>query len=126
MQRQQLKSRILWTKHALEKIKFYHLSLNRVKRVLIHPDRVEEGIAPETIASMQKAGSSKHPYEIWVMYQKISPPSSLKRFGLVLPRLKVISAWRYPGKSPEGKQIIIPDNVQQDLMSLGILKEDHA
>ena len=122
MQKSPLSSRILWTRHALEKMKFYRLSQARVKRVLYHPDRVEEGIALNTIASMQKAGSQKHPYEIWAMYQKISSRSSSPKINLNLPKLRVISAWRYPGESPEGKRITIPEDVQQDLISLGILK----
>jgi hypothetical protein len=63
----------------------YGFSESRVKRVLHSPKRVEEGIAPKTVALMQSAGSSKHPYEIWVMVQEE------KR------RRKIISAWRYPG-----------------------------
>lgn len=101
-------SPIFWTKHAREKMKFYRLSEARVKRVLHHPDRVEEGIAPKTVANMQKAGSRKHPSEIWVMYQSGT---------------KIISAWRYPGQSPVGEKIKIPDGVRQDLIALGIVSE---
>lgn len=60
---------LVWTRHSLAKISFYNLSQSRVKRVLRYPLRVEEGIVPGTIAAMQVAGSKKHPYEVWVMYQ---------------------------------------------------------
>ncbi|MBI4101639.1 MAG: hypothetical protein HY443_01595, partial [Candidatus Nealsonbacteria bacterium] len=65
-----------WTSHAKQKMKYYRLSENRVKRVLRFPSRTEEGIAPETVASMQKAGSKKHPTEIWVMYVVVKNPKS--------------------------------------------------
>ncbi len=32
------------------------------------PKRLEVGVAPDTTAGMQPAGSKKHPYEIWVMW----------------------------------------------------------
>ncbi|MBI4085578.1 MAG: hypothetical protein HY432_03705 [Candidatus Liptonbacteria bacterium] len=76
-----------WTSHSKYKMRFYGLSENRVKRVINHPGRIEEGIAPKTIAMMQPAGSAKHPYEIWIMLQDEKS------------RRKIISAWRYPGKT---------------------------
>jgi len=63
--------KIVWTKHSIEKMQYYKLSENRLKRVLRNPDRKEEGIAPETVAIMQRTGSKKHPTEIWLMYQII-------------------------------------------------------
>jgi len=95
--------RILWTKHALEKMRFYNLSENRLKRVLRNPSRKEEGIAPETLAVMQRAGSKKHPTEIWLMYQ------------IIKSKVKIISAWRYPGISPKGKEIPIPRDILEEL-----------
>jgi hypothetical protein len=77
--------RIHWTHHARDKMRFYKLSEARVRRVLHSPKRVEEGIAPKTTAMMQRAGSAKHPYEIWVM---IEDTKNLR---------KIISAWIYPG-----------------------------
>ena len=47
---------ILWTKHSLDKMKFYGLSKQRVKSFK-KSKRIEEGIAPGTIALMQPAGS---------------------------------------------------------------------
>jgi hypothetical protein len=94
--------RFHWTNHVIEKMLFYGLSEQRIKRVINRPDRVEEGVAPKTIACMQVAGSKKHRQEIWTMYQKRGftflrkSASSQCKSALV----KIISAWRYPGKSP--------------------------
>ena len=86
-----------WTLHAQAKMNFYKLSPQRVRRVLNAPKRVEEGVAPKTVAMMQpaslknaagRAGGSraeKWTQEIWVMFQD----SVRER--------RVISAWRYPG-----------------------------
>ncbi len=95
--------KMVWTKHSLEKMRFYNLSENRLKRVLRNLDRKEEGIAPETIAIMQRTGSKKHPTEIWLMYQNIGK------------KIKIISAWRYPGISPVGKKIPIPQDILEEL-----------
>ena len=117
------RSRIIWTQHAQQKMIFYRLSKSGIKRVLYHPDRVEEGIAPKTIASMKKGGSQSHPYEIWIMYQKIRSISREKKeFQDTSLSMRIISAWRYPGQSPVDKKIEIPDGVRQDLISLGILQ----
>ncbi len=84
-------------------MQFYNLSENRLKRVLRNPDRKEEGVAPETLAVMQRTGSKKHPTEIWIMYQVIKS------------KIKIISAWRYPGISPTGKKIPIPEDILEEL-----------
>lgn len=90
-----------WTFHARAKMNFYKLSEGRVRRVLHSPKRTEEGIAPKTIAMMQPAsvrwaaagkpaaGKREETWtqEIWVM---VEDKKSLR---------KVISAWRYPGKT---------------------------
>jgi len=67
-----------WTNHCLRKLRQYNLSISRIKRVLRYPKRKEVGVAPDTIAAMQLAGSKKHPYEIWVMYQKKIKKSKIK------------------------------------------------
>jgi hypothetical protein len=97
--------RFLWTNHAAGKMIFYGLSEQRVKRAILNPNRTEEGIAPDTLACMQIGGSKKHRQEIWVMYQKIkSPlktsPSLAEKLKTKSSKLKIISTWRYPGKSP--------------------------
>ncbi len=76
---------LAWTAHSRAKMRYYGLSEARVKRIIHTPKRIEEGIAPKTIALMQSAGSTKHPYELWVMIQDLKT------------KRKVISAWRYPG-----------------------------
>jgi hypothetical protein len=73
-----------WTLHALGKLQHYKLSQSRVRRIVHSPHRIEEGIAPGTIAMMQRS-TGKSPYELWVML--VDTPSERK----------VISAWRYPG-----------------------------
>jgi hypothetical protein len=102
---------ISWTKHAKEKMRFYQLSESRLKRVLRNPKRIEKGIAPNTIAIMQPAGTKKHPTEIWLMYQ-------IKWFkvkGLKSKVIRIISAWRYPGISPIGEPPPIPEDILKDL-----------
>ena len=81
-----------WTHHARAKMNFYKLSQERVRRVLHSPKRVEEGVAPKTVAMMQPAamkrtgpGKEVWTQEIWVMVQDVGS------------QRKVISAWRYPG-----------------------------
>ena len=97
----------VWTKHSQAKMHQYMLSESRVKRIIKNPKRVEEGIAPKTLASMQKAGSKKHPYEIWVMYQFV------KKQG---HKIKVISAWKYPGITRPGDPIPIPPDIFEEII----------
>lgn len=92
---------LYFTKHAQDKMRFYKLSESRVRRVLHSPKRIEEGIAPGTIAMMQVAGSKKHPYEIWIMIQD----SKKGR--------KVISAWKYPGITKPGEPL--PEAILREL-----------
>lgn len=91
--------RFYWTKHVKNKMRYYGLSENRLKRVLHSPDRKELGIAPTTVAVMQKAGTKKHPTEIWLMYQKDKT------------KTKIITAWRYPGISPKRQPPPIPEDI---------------
>jgi hypothetical protein len=84
-----------WTMHSKYKMHFYHLSEQRIKRVINSPYRIEEGIAPNTLAYMQpisiKTKNKKKIWssEIWVMIQEIKENKS--------KLIKIISAWRYPG-----------------------------
>jgi hypothetical protein len=105
---------LFWTKHAKEKMRYYQLSENRLKRVLRNPKRIEKGIAPNTIAIMQPAGTKKHPTEIWLMYQ-------IKKFkvkGLESKVIRIISAWRYPGISPIGEPPPIPEDILAELKNV--------
>lgn len=92
-----------WTKNAVSKMIFYGLAPSRVKKIFRAPDRMEEGIAPKTVAMMQKAGKGKRQTEIWVMWQK--GKGSQK---------KIIAAWRYPGTSPV-KEIPIPQEILEEM-----------
>lgn len=84
-----------WTVHAKAKMNHYRLTPSRVRHVLHSPKRVEEGIAPNTIAMMQpvsmKIVGKKESWsqEIWVMVQDKGEHKDKVR--------TVISAWRYPG-----------------------------
>ncbi len=91
-----------WTNHIKRKMRYYGLGEGRLRRVLKSSKRKEEGIAPGTIALMQSAGTKK-PSEIWLMYQQIGR------------KKKMISAWRYPGISPVGQEIPIPDDILEEL-----------
>lgn len=96
--------RISWTKHAIEKMHYYRLSETRLKRVLNNPKRKELGIAPGTVAVMQPTGSKKHSTEIWLMYQNLKGG-----------KIRIITAWRYPGKSPIRGPIPIPEEILEEL-----------
>jgi len=119
--------KIYWTKHSREKMRQYQLSESRIRRVLRNPERKEVGIAPGTIAVMQVIGAKKNQKEIWVMYQitnsKLKVPrrspaysGTLRgRQNSKLKKIKIISAWRYPGRSPKGKPLPIPDDILEEL-----------
>jgi len=92
-----------WTQHVKDKLRYYNLSKQRVKRVFRHPERLEEGVAENTLAAMQAAGSKKHPYEIWLMYQ------------VGKEKIKIISAWKYPGRTKAGDKIPIPREILTEL-----------
>ncbi len=102
--------RFSWTNHVFGKMIFYGLSEQRIKRVVLNPERIEEGIALNTIACMQAAGSKKHRQEIWVMYQKKLKIKSQKS------KITIISAWRYPGKSPAKNPI--PKEILEEIQNL--------
>lgn len=92
-----------WTNHSKRKMKYYRLSENRVKRVLNNPRRKEMGVASGTIAVMQPT-SSKHSSEIWAMYQNLKKG-----------KIRIITAWRYPGKSPIRGPLPIPEEILEEL-----------
>lgn len=96
--------KIFWTEHVKQKMKFYNLSESRLKRILRYPDRQEKGIALRTVAIMQRAGTKKRPTEVWLMYQAAAPQRksqiSNSKSQTERKKIKIISAWRYPGISP--------------------------
>lgn len=65
------------------------MSETLVKRIIRHPDRVEEAIVPDLVAAMKEMKSKSFP-EAWVMY---TPVKGKKE------KLKIITAWRYPAES---------------------------
>lgn len=109
-----------WTQHVKDKMLYYGISESLVKRIVRFPKRKEEGIAPKTVAVMQPTSSKKQ--EIWVMHQEIGhrPISGNQKLetNYQQPKMRIISAWRYPGISPVGKKIPIPDEILQELGDL--------
>ena len=73
-------------------MRYYRLTESRVKRVIRNPERVEEGIAPDTIAVMQPIGNKKD-REIWVMVADTKE------------KRRVISAWIYPARTKPGEPL---------------------
>ena len=97
--------KISWTQHSKMKLRQYRFSEKRVLSIFRKPDRVEEGIAEGTVAAMQITGTKKNPTEAWVMY-------------VIMKRhqgIKIISAWRYPGRTPVGERPVIPQDTLEEL-----------
>lgn len=109
-----------WTNHVGQKMLYYGLSPDRVKRVIRSPYRSEKGIAPDTIAVMQSAGTPKKPTEVWVMYaMKKMQKSNIKNQNLGIGSKKVIiTAWRYPGVSKVRDEIPIPADILEELKTI--------
>ena len=154
----------LWTTHSRMKMRHYRLTESRVKRIIRHPARIEEGILENAVAAMQPA-EGKNYSEIWVMYVLLvdagssalrfrnttrpssdglaqqeasrsgkaghhadSPPDGFEtavprphqslRFGGFTGRkkIKIITAWRYPGKSPTRDPI--PQTILREVRSI--------
>lgn len=111
----------VWTAHSRVKMRQYGLSESRVKRIIRFPLRYEEGIIPKCIAVMQPAGTQRYS-EIWAMYKlakranpKSNPPAggpNSKKDNVI----KVITAWRYPGVSPQRDPI--PQDVLEEIKTL--------
>ena len=80
--------------HVTGKMLYYGISEGLIRRVVRAPKRMEVGVAPGTVAVMQPTGT-KHQKEVWVMYQIVSPKSKIES-----QKVRIITAWRYPGKSP--------------------------
>ncbi|MBI3420435.1 MAG: hypothetical protein HY006_00035 [Candidatus Sungbacteria bacterium] len=94
---------VSWTRHAKEKMRYYRLIESRVKRIVRHPTRIEEGILEGAIACMQPAGGKAYA-EIWAMYV------------VAAQQIRIITAWRYPGKSPERDPV--PAEVLREIRNL--------
>ncbi len=98
-------SKVFWTQHSKGKLRQYRFSEKRVMRIMRHPSRIEEGIAEGTIAAMEIIGTKKYPSEAWVMYVMLKRPKGIK----------IISAWRYPGRTPAGERPVIPQDALKEL-----------
>ena len=112
--------RYSWTAHSFVKMRQYGISESRIKRIVRFPERTEEGIAPDTVAVMQPAGTKRY-QEIWVMYKlakrvNSKPQSKIDSLLGRQKKIRIITAWRYPGKSPERDPI--PDEIFEEIKSL--------
>jgi hypothetical protein len=126
--------RYAFTLHSEYKMREYHLSRQRVIRVIRSPRRTETGIVENTVAVMQPAstkrvggkparpgdpgrsGRETWSQEIWVMYKlsgKGKSQNGKLESLLSQPELKIISAWRYPGVSPERDPI--PSDILREI-----------
>lgn len=119
-----------WTSHAKMKMRYYGLSEQRIKNIIRRPLRTEVGIAEKTIAVMQPQSTTRDKVtreknwkaEVWVMYQlaaesqkKIDIAVPEKLAGIFAPRtkVKIISAWRYPGKTKPGEGL--PEHILDEI-----------
>lgn len=122
-------NKYIFTNHAYYKMQYYKLSEGLVKRVIRYPQRTEEGILKDAVACMRPAHSTSFtsgglpvrstqtggqaPQAHFTPQQYLQKPSSAqasnKRYSeiwtmyVLMPskQIKIITAWRYPGKSPE-------------------------
>jgi hypothetical protein len=109
-----------WTVHIKNKMLYYGLSEQQIRKVLKSPDRVEEGVAEATSAAMKRRGTKKTPEELWVMFaerKKIRPTAGIN-LDSKKGRLIMISAWRYPGVTKPGASIPIPDDILAELAKI--------
>lgn len=97
--------KVYWTQHSKMKMRQYRFSEKRVLKIFRKPERIEEGIAEGTIAAMQVTGTKKNPTEAWVMYVVLKRPKGVK----------IISAWRYPGRTPMGERPVIPPDTLEEI-----------
>lgn len=91
----------VWTSHAWEKMLQYGIPESRIKRIVRFPKRLEESVVPGTVAVMQPSSPSWK-QEIWVMYKLVKGENTapkITNFNLSSKKIKIITAWRYPGKS---------------------------
>ena len=150
----------LWTNHSRMKMRYYRLTESRIKRIIRHPRRIEEGVLENAIGVMQPAEGKRYS-GIWAMYvltreggslgnmvsrharsapaaelansrakfpgspgpSKLRSPLSRNHIASTAPRLaggikriKIITAWRYPGKSPERDPV--PEEVLREVKKL--------
>ncbi len=125
--------RYYFTLHSEYKMREYHLSRQRVIRIIRSPRRTETGIVENTVAVMQPAstkrtnGKETWTQELWVMYKlQQNKESGIKnqrksenrnsKFDILYSanqEIRIISAWRYPGVSPERDPI--PSDILREI-----------
>ena len=124
---------ITWTRHARAKMAFYKLSEQRVMRVIHSPKRIEEGVAPKTVAVMQPASVRMRAEAVLSEISHGSAKSSRRtpsdskagmgsgaknakpketwsqEIWVMIQDLgkhrKIVSAWRYPGMTRPRSEI---------------------
>ncbi len=101
----------IWTHHAQMKLRHYRLTESRIKRVIRHPSRIEESIVSGAVACMQSAEGKQYS-EIWAMYVLINAKRKEKK----IKQMKIITAWRYPGHSPERDPV--PAEILREIKNL--------
>ena len=105
-----LGEKYFWTKHSQYKMRYYGLSPQRIKRIVRHPARTEEAVIPGMIAAMSPA-TGKNYSEIWTIYALAK--SNVKS---QMSKVRIITAWRYPGKSPARNPI--PREILEEIKSI--------
>ena len=109
-------SKYSWTNHVFQKMQYYGISESRIKRIIRFPKRYEEGVAPQTVAVMQPAETKRY-QEIWVMYKLArGQKTNNKKLIPTNKKIKVITAWRYPGVSPERDPV--PGEIIKEIQTL--------
>jgi len=101
----------IWTSHALAKMRHYKMSASVVKRIVRHPDRVEESVVEDCIAAMKLTQSKQYP-EAWVIYKPVKDSTKSNSKG----KLKILTSWKYPGISKERNAI--PENVLKEIRGI--------
>jgi hypothetical protein len=126
------KGQYQFTLHAQFKMKQYGLSDQKVKGVIRNPKRREVGIVPRTVAVMQpvsikkidgkpgRPGGETWKQEIWVMFVVKNQKQEEGIQNFTQQKLRIISAWRYPGVSP--KRNPIPEEILRELEEGSILE----
>ncbi|OGZ68437.1 MAG: hypothetical protein A3D44_00650 [Candidatus Staskawiczbacteria bacterium RIFCSPHIGHO2_02_FULL_42_22] len=109
---------IHWTGHAKIKMRQYGLSKSRLTQLLRKPERMEEGIAPQTVAVMQTRKIYSTPRKVFAVQKKIKIPGEIwLMYKDVKGERRIISAWRYPGISKPGDSIPIPEDIRNEILN---------
>ncbi len=109
-------NKFYWTRHVWGKMVQYRISESLIRRIIRYPKRMEEGVAPDTLAAMIPAGSAKKPHEVWVMYAKhLKVQNEKLKVNGHGSKVIVITAWRYPGISPVRTQVPVPRDILNEL-----------